>query len=131
MGVLRYFAVPTPGATNGSSTLTDVCEPVHFSAARGHFTQPFNLVLTTPTPGATIRYTLDGTEPTALNGRVYVSELRVTNTTLIRAAAFRLNALPSTVETKICWWRWSGAFASRCPAPGCRSRFESRNYPGV
>ncbi|HMJ63750.1 MAG TPA: lamin tail domain-containing protein, partial [Candidatus Binatia bacterium] len=63
-GQLRYFSAPTPGAANGSSTIQDVVEPVHFSVSRGFFNAPFNLVLTTPTPGATIRYTLDGSPPT-------------------------------------------------------------------
>lgn len=98
-GNLRYFATPTPGAPNGTSSITGVAEPVHFSAGRGHYTQPFDLTLSTPTPGAVIRYTTDGKEPTESTGRPYVAPIRLTNTTLLRAAAFRTNLLPSRIET--------------------------------
>jgi hypothetical protein len=98
-GNLRYFAAPTPGAPNGISSISGVVAPVHFSASRGHYTQPFDLVLTCPTPGATVRYRFDGIEPTATTGLPYVLPLRVTNTTLLRAAAFRANLLPSRTET--------------------------------
>lgn len=99
LGNLRYFNPPTPGAANGSSSIIGVAEPVHFSASRGHYTQPFHLTLSTPTPGALIRYTTDGREPTETVGQPYVTPLRLTNTTLLRAAAFRTNLLPSRIET--------------------------------
>ena len=98
-GSLRYFSPPTPGAANGSSTIMGVAEPVHFSANRGHYTQPFELALSTPTPGALIRYTTDGREPTETIGQTYVAPVRLTNTTLFRAIAFRTNLLPSRIET--------------------------------
>jgi hypothetical protein len=98
-GDARYFATPTPGAPNGTSSITGVVQPVHFSVTRGHFTQPFDLVLTCPTPGAVIRHRMDGIEPTATTGLPYVNPLRVTNTTLLRVAAFRENLLPSRTET--------------------------------
>lgn len=97
-GQPRYF-VPTPGGPNGNSTITGIVAPVHFSTTRGHYTQPFDLVLTCPTPGATIRYTTDGSEPTAVNGRPYTGALRLTNTTLLRASAFRVGQLVSKVTT--------------------------------
>lgn len=98
-GDLRYFATPTPRAPNGDSSIVDIAQPVHFSAARGHYTTAFDLYLSTPTGGADIRYTTDGSEPTASTGFVYTGPLRLTNTVLIRAAAFRPNFLPSTVTT--------------------------------
>src|SRR5204863_517505 len=42
-GNLRYFATPTPGASNGFSLVTGVVDPVHFSTPRGHYSQPFTL----------------------------------------------------------------------------------------
>jgi len=98
-GNLRYFDPPTPGVVNGSSTISGVVEPVHFSANRGHYTQPFNLALSTPTPGALIRYTTNGREPTETVGQTYIAPLRLTNTVLLRAAAFRTNLLPSAIGT--------------------------------
>lgn len=99
LGHLRYFNPPTPGAANGASSIIGVAAPVHFSARRGHYTQPFQLALSTPTPGAVIRYTTDGREPAETVGRPYVTPILLTNTTLLRAAAFRTNLLPSRTET--------------------------------
>lgn len=99
LGQWRYFATPTPGASNGTSTITGVASPVHFSVGRGHFTEAFTLHLSTDTPGGVIRYTTNGSTPTLLNGLPYVLPLRIMNTTVIRAAAFKTNFLPSTVAT--------------------------------
>ena len=96
---LRYFATPSPGGPNGNSSITGLAAPVHFSAPRGFYSRAFDLVLTCPTPAATIRYTTDGSEPTALNGSLYTALLRITNTAMIRAAAFRTNLLSSTITT--------------------------------
>ena len=98
-GNLNYFSTPTPGAANAKTTLSGVCAPVHFSAGRGHYTVPFSVLLSTETPGAFIRYTLDGSEPTLRNGVVYLSPIAITKTTILRAAAFRDALLPSTLET--------------------------------
>ncbi|HXG46013.1 MAG TPA: lamin tail domain-containing protein, partial [Methylomirabilota bacterium] len=98
-GNLRYFATPTPGAPNGASAIVGVVEPVHFSVSRGFFSNAFTLTLSTPTPGARILYTTDGSEPTLTTGIPFVQSLRITNTTLLRAAAFKNNFLPSTVGT--------------------------------
>jgi hypothetical protein len=96
---LRYFSTPTPGAPNSSSALTNLAQPVHFSVERSFFNAPFNLVLATPTLGATIRYTLDGSVPTAESGFVYARPLTITNTTPVRAVAFSTNTVPSLVRT--------------------------------
>jgi hypothetical protein len=105
----RYFATPTPGAPNGSSTLTGVAGPVHASVGRGVFNQPFDLHLSTETVRAVIRFTTDGSEPTATTGQVYTGPLRVTNTTLLRATAFRPNYLPSKVTTHSYFFNLSSA----------------------
>ncbi|HYV31426.1 MAG TPA: lamin tail domain-containing protein, partial [Candidatus Binatia bacterium] len=98
-GNLRFFDTPTPGAPNGTSSILGVVEPVHFSTPRGHFTQPFDLTLSCPTPGALIRYTTNGREPTETASQVYLGPVRLTNTILLRAAAFRTNLLPSRIIT--------------------------------
>ena len=98
-GALRYFATPTPGAPNGTSTILSVTEPVHFSVERGFYSNAFELHLSSPTYGSAIRYTLDGVEPTLATGTIYSGPLRVTNTTIVRAVAFRPNFLPSLART--------------------------------
>ena len=97
-GALRYFAAPTPGAANGLSTIVGVVEPVHVNVNRGHFTTPFALIASCPTPGAVLRYTTDGSEPTA-SSILMPASLQITNTTLFRVAAFKANHLPAKSVT--------------------------------
>lgn len=98
-GQWRYFPGGTPGVPNGLSPIAEAVEPVHFSVPRGFFDRPFNLSLATPTPGATIRYTLDGSLPSLTNGTAYLEPIPLSVTRMIRASAFATNRLPSTVAT--------------------------------
>ena len=94
-----YFTSPTPGALNGEGVLGFLAVP-RFSAARGFYDAAFDLELTTPTPGATIRYTTDGTVPTLVNGSTYSSPLRISGTATLRAATFQDQFEPSPVATR-------------------------------
>lgn len=96
---LRYFQTPTPGVANGSSFLVGLAVEPHFSVPRGLFSTPFNLLLTTAQPGAIIRYTLNGSEPTLVNGLTYTAPLTLTKTTIVRAATFASGFLPSRSRT--------------------------------
>ena len=98
-GALKYFATPTPGAANGGSAISSILLPPHFNVDRGLFDQPFALVLSSTEPGVTIRYTLDGTEPTEAGGLLSRGPLWITNTTVLRAAVFSTNSLPSVTVT--------------------------------
>lgn len=100
-GQLRwsYFATATPGAANDSTTITGKVSEVHFSVERGFFNAPFSLNFACATAGAEIRYTLDGSPPTATNGVVYAGPISITTTRIVRAAAFAPSQLPSRVRT--------------------------------
>jgi hypothetical protein len=77
----------TPGWINGqTSSLGNVADTV-FSIDRGFFTQPFPLSITSATPGAVIRYTTDGSTPSATNGTVYTGPLTISSTTVLRVIA--------------------------------------------
>jgi len=78
----------------------DVVLDVEFSVERGFYDTPFQLTLTTPTPAAQIRYTLDGSTPKSNTGIVYRGPFTISGTTVIRAAAFRTNYQDSSVVTK-------------------------------
>lgn len=93
-----FFPVPTPGAVNGSPVSGLVAE-VDFGMPRGFHTSGFQLVLSTATPNATIRYTTDGSTPTATYGTVYAGSIAVNATRTIRACAFLAGHMPSTVAT--------------------------------
>ncbi len=95
----RYFATPTPGAPNGEDTFTMVAD-VELSVAGGLHDAPRTLVMRTATTGATIRYTTDGSPPTATSGTVYAQPLVVDRTTVVRAAAFASGSRPSVVTTR-------------------------------
>lgn len=75
-------------------------EDTKFSVDRGFFTTPFSLVITSATPGAVIRYTLDGSAPATNRGTLYTGPLLLTNTTVVRALAYRDGMLPTDVDTQ-------------------------------
>ncbi|MDC0325618.1 CotH kinase family protein [bacterium] len=93
-----HFLIPSPGKINGD-VLFGFVENVVFSVERGFVDQPFSLSMSTTTEGATIRYTTDGTEPTAEQGEVYGSPVQVDSTSVFRAAAFMEGHHPSSVQT--------------------------------
>ena len=99
VGRWRYLAAPTPGSVNRTGDIAGVVEPVDFSVTRGHFDEPITLTLTTGTEAAEIRYTTDGSAPTATNGVAYDAPLTISATTFLRAAAFQDEHLPSRVAT--------------------------------
>jgi hypothetical protein len=98
-GGWRYFATPTPGATNSGTTVTGTVSRVRFEPGRGFRFAPVAVTLTQDTPGAAIRYTTDGSEPSATNGTLYAGPITVAATTVLRAAAFKADCLPSRVAT--------------------------------
>ncbi len=81
------------------SCLADTLAPPRFSHARGFYDQPFVLTLSIDNPQAGIRYTTDGSEPTAQHGLVYADDIPVSETTCVRAVAFRVGYETSPVVT--------------------------------
>jgi hypothetical protein len=61
------------------------------------FTESVEVSLATPTPGADIRYTTDASEPNA-SSPLYTSPLQLSETTVLRARAFREGLEPSPVS---------------------------------
>jgi hypothetical protein len=99
--VVGYMTSPTPGSSNSQGTLGLVAD-TNFSVDRGFFSTPFQVEITTATPDATIRYTTDGSMPTATTGFVYnpASPPTIIETTTLRAAAFRTGWTPTNVDTQ-------------------------------
>lgn len=80
-----------------------------FQPAPGAFTSPQSVTLSTPTPGAVIRYTTDGTAPTE-KSPVYKGAIPVEQTTTVKAMA-QVPGLPRSEVT-------SGTYAiAPPPAP--------------
>ncbi|MFO0916248.1 MAG: lamin tail domain-containing protein [Pirellulales bacterium] len=99
IGNYSFFQTMTPGTPNGDVQTEFTAAPT-FNVDRGFFTDPFELTISTATPGATIRYTLNGAAPTASNSLVYTSPLTITGTTVLRAATFKDGAVTSNSETQ-------------------------------
>ncbi|MGJ8697638.1 MAG: lamin tail domain-containing protein [Verrucomicrobiaceae bacterium] len=90
-----FLATPTPGSENLSAWYLDKVADTSFDINRGYYDSPFSLNITTLTPGASIRYTTDGTPPSETEGILYTGPISITETTVIRAIAYR-NAYRST-----------------------------------
>lgn len=89
---------PTPGASNKGAYLALV-EDTKFSHDRGFYSAPFDVTISTATPDAVIRYTIDGSTPTASYGTVYAAPVRISTTTTLRAMAFRPGWKSTNVDT--------------------------------
>ena len=96
----RYFTEATPEETNDAGFAGFAQSPT-FSRDGGTFVAPFDLVLGSDTPGAVIRYTLDGSIPTMGNGMTYAGPVSVGGTTRILSRVFSLGWAPSPVVTKV------------------------------
>ena len=58
----QFSTNPTPGANNTPGYIGEVNE-IEFSHTRGFYDTPFNVTMACTTPGATIYYTTDGSDP--------------------------------------------------------------------
>jgi hypothetical protein len=74
-----FFATPTPGAVNTPSATAAT-----YSQPGKAFTGSLQVALSSPTPGAQIHYTTDGSVPTA-SSALYSAPLNLTRTTVIRS----------------------------------------------
>jgi hypothetical protein len=68
-----------------------------FSPGGGTYTSAQTLAITSPTVGAAIRYTTDGSAPTETNGTLYAGLLTLSSTTTLKAIAYRAGFTDSNV----------------------------------
>ncbi|HEY3394889.1 MAG TPA: chitobiase/beta-hexosaminidase C-terminal domain-containing protein, partial [Lacipirellulaceae bacterium] len=100
---IGHFEMPTPGYGNGASVAGFTVEPT-FDVPHGFYNTPQTVSISTGTPGAMIVYTTDGSTPlvdanlNVTNGVLYQNPLTISNTTTLRARAFRATYEPSHVE---------------------------------
>ena len=98
-GAYTYFAKPTPGATNAGEVRGLVAE-LKAGADSAVSDSPVVLTLATRTPGARILYTTNGSPPSETGGLVYRHPLRISTTTVLRAAAFRPEFATTEILTR-------------------------------
>ncbi|MCR5679616.1 MAG: CotH kinase family protein [Prevotella sp.] len=77
---------------------TAAAQQLQLSHPHGFYQQPFSLTIDAGDPSLTVRYTLDGSEPTA-QSRAYTAPLAIKGTTLLRAAAYKDGVPMSLVTT--------------------------------
>ena len=94
-----YFVPPTPGGYNGTAFPAVSGKPT-FSHASGTFTTPFSVELSAAAPGASIRFTLDGSDPSETNGTVYTGPIAVSDSTRIRARVFEPGLAPGQILSR-------------------------------
>ncbi len=103
-GSATGYLVPTPNAANGSVFPYGLNE-VAVSVPRGFYNTAQTIALTASIPGSLIRYTLDGTKPTAANGFTHTTPFAVSPDTAAttrgtrRLRAIALNAGAAAART--------------------------------
>ncbi|MGJ8695549.1 MAG: lamin tail domain-containing protein [Verrucomicrobiaceae bacterium] len=100
-GPQGYLSPPTPGEENGTATSGFVADTT-FDIDRGFYDASFTAHITTATPGATIVYTTDGTDPTLTNGTSSTdsASVPIAGTTVLRAAAFKAGFTATNIDTQ-------------------------------
>ena len=87
----------TSTVTSGNYSIgPDVAAPV-FSPAPGSYSSAQTVVMTTATPGSSIRYTTDGSIPTDSVGTLYAAPVPVASSLTLRAVAYRSGWTTSSV----------------------------------
>ena len=95
-----YLSMSTPGRANSVQGFRTRAEKPLFSADGGIYESGETLTLTlSAQEGMTIRYTLDSTTPTESSPE-YEGPITITDTTVVRAAAFGADAMRSYTETQ-------------------------------
>ena len=98
LGLPQYMTTPTPYVENVLGAMGLVAD-TQFSVDRGFYDAPFEVEITSDTPGAEIHYTTDGSEPTATTGSVYAGPITINRTTTLRAAAYKPGYISTNIDT--------------------------------
>ena len=94
------FTTATPGASNNTSTpFTGYTQKPVVDVPAGFYSSSVTVTITSPEPNVTIRYTLDGNEPTSSSTQ-YTGPVSVPSTKILKARAFSTDAsiLPGLIE---------------------------------
>lgn len=107
-GALAFMESQTPGVSNSATGVTAFVADTTASVKRGFYTTPQSVTFSTPTPGATLIYTTNGSEPTAVNGTQVAPvngatpptvTLNISTTTIVRVRAVKAGMGATNVDT--------------------------------
>ncbi|MGJ8697928.1 MAG: lamin tail domain-containing protein [Verrucomicrobiaceae bacterium] len=99
-----FFSTPTPGALNDAGGIAKV-SPVAASPGRGYYDTAQSVTLSSPTLGAQIYYTTDGSAPITSGGTpgasatLYSGPISIPQITVLRASALKANFAPAQSVT--------------------------------
>jgi gliding motility-associated-like protein len=95
----QIFSAPTAGIANGAGFVDYVATPT-LNVPAGFYTAAQSISMACTTPGATIRYTVNGSEPSATS-TLYAGPVNISTSTAIKARAFpaAANLLAGFTET--------------------------------
>ena len=127
-GVIYRSGVKTIGESTYNFGALDlgVAKPV-FSPAESTFTGSVSVTLSTSTAGAEIYYTTDGSEPTKLSTK-YTVAISVSDTTTLKAKAFKTDFVDSDVVTKTYTKQISASLGDNHPASGSYSQVDQGSW---
>ncbi len=94
-----FFATATRGKENPQTYYSSYAPSPVFSNTRLYCAEPFDLSVACANAAAEIRYTLDGSEPSA-DSALYTEPLHISDNAVIRAAAFIDGRLMSRITTR-------------------------------
>jgi 6-phosphogluconolactonase (cycloisomerase 2 family) len=89
----------TSAVSAGLYTIRPLAAAPVFDPAPGTYHDPRDVAMTTATAGASIRYTTDGSTPTATSGTVYAGPVPIAANTVLRAAASGAGLTTSVVTS--------------------------------
>jgi hypothetical protein len=95
---LRYFTTPTPGAANKDGLAGLAISP-RFSKPGGVYMKSLSVELSAKSSAGMIRYTLDGSEPTAAS-TLYAGPIEITATAALKARTFERGLAPSMIAAQ-------------------------------
>ncbi|HEV3198581.1 MAG TPA: DUF2341 domain-containing protein, partial [Bryobacteraceae bacterium] len=111
-GIVSLFSSPMAVTV----TLVSAATPT-FNPAAGTYSSPQTVSITTATPGASIRYTTNGSTPSETAGTLYAGPILVSAPTTLRAIAYAANFSDSAIASAVYAFNsgtwYSAAWANR------------------
>ncbi len=107
-GGVFFFPAPSP-LTENSAGIGEAVADTQFSVDRGFFAEAFIVEITSATPGATIAYTTDGSDPSPDHGSIVsaisgdstpIAAITISGSTTLRAMAFKPEMLATNIDTQ-------------------------------
>ena len=99
-GSFVFMLNPTPGGRNSRLAGTLTAAPANISHASGCYDNVIHIALSSDIDNTSIRYTLDGAEPTQKSA-LYRAPLSINSTTVLRTRVFHPDINPGPISTRL------------------------------